>query len=477
MWPPVSLAEVRLPTRFEDDSDDTDIDLVVVGESSAAGVPYGDWLSIGRLVAWKLEEAIPGRKVRLQVLAASASILEHQHLRLADLKRRPDLLIVYCGHNEFSSRLNGARDLPYYVDDREPGGWRRVCEHVEAISPLCEMIRQSLEKCRLEVPPTPSGNRELVDRPAYTADEYDLLLADFRRRLEAIARWGSEIGATIVLIPPPGDEAGYEPNRSFLPAATTRPVREAFGSAFLAARELEPKDPEAAIAAYRTLVDRQPGFAEAHYRLGVLLDAAGDEEGSYRHFAAARDGDGYPMRCLGAFLQIYHEAAARHGAILLDARAELHAIGSRGRLDDELFQDAMHPSMRGQLALAQAVLREVRNRHAFGWPDRTPAPALDPKTCADWGGLDSEAWKKICLWGVHFGNYSRWLRFDPTVRVERTARYAIAYDRLVAGEPVESLGLPNLGLPRPVPIAPGQPTKAAPTTEPSPRKPERTAAP
>lgn len=458
MWPPVSLEDVKLPTRFEDPPSDTDIDIVVVGESSAEGVPFNDWLSIGRLLEWKLNEAMPGRRVNVQILAISGSILEHQHRRLADLKRRPDLLIVYCGHNEFSSRLNGARDLPYYVDDWEPSGWQMVCERVESVSPLCELIRRTKEKCLLEIPPSRSGDRDLVDRPAYTAAESTLLLADFRRRLEAIAAWGERIGATMVLIPPPGNDAGYEPNRSFLPASMTRDRRESFRRAFLAARDLEQADAPAAIASYRALIDREPGFAEAHYRLGVLLDAAGEAEESYHQFVAARNSDGYPMRCLVAFQDAYREVAARHGAILVDAQAEFHAVGNRGRLDDEMFQDAMHPSLRGEIALAQAVLRELQVRHAFGWPEGGRAPTIDPKACTEHFRIGPEGWKKVCLWGVHFGNYCEWLRYDPTPRRERRLIYAKAYDRLVAGEPVEAMHLPNLGTPRPVPATFGTST-------------------
>ncbi len=353
--------------RFADPPGDSDIDLVVVGESSAKGIPYQAWLSIGRLVAWKLQEAIPGAFVRVQILANSGDTLELQHQRLARLDRRPDLLIVYSGHNEFGSRLNGARDLPHYVDDRAPGAWRLVREQVEAVSPLCELIRQASEKCRLELPPAPGGDRDLVDRPAYTPGEYALLLADFRRRLDAIATYAGRVGATAVFLIPPGNDAGFEPNRSFLPAETPRAIREAFRRDFLEARRLEGVNPAAATAAYRALVARQPGFAEAHYRLGLLLDRNGDEEGAYRHFIAARDLDGYPIRCTVAFQDVYREIAARHDVILVDGQAELHAIGDRGQLDDHLFQDAMHPSLRGQIALAQAILRSLRaHAHSAG---------------------------------------------------------------------------------------------------------------
>jgi hypothetical protein len=78
-------------------------------------------------------------------------------------------------------------------------------------------------------------------------------------------------------------------------------------------------------------------------------------------FIAARGRDGYPMRCLSAFQEAYREVASQHGCIFIDGQSYLHAIGRNGLLDDEqLFQDAIHPSLRGQIALAQTVLCGVQ---------------------------------------------------------------------------------------------------------------------
>ena len=189
MWPPLSLDEVKLPERFPNPPGDPEADLVVVGESSAEGVPYNQWLSIGRIVAWQLWEEITPRRFQVHVLASAGETLELQHQRLKTLNRRPDLLIVYCGHNEFSARLHGARNVEYYIDDGTPSGWRLLGEQVEAASPFCKLIGQASEKCRLRIPPSRGANRDLIDRPAYTAGEYALLLADFRRRLEAIVSY------------------------------------------------------------------------------------------------------------------------------------------------------------------------------------------------------------------------------------------------------------------------------------------------
>ena len=104
-------AEIELPTRFPEPPGDRKLDVVVMGESSRPGIPYQNWLSIGQLLKWQLGEILPDRPIRVEVLALSGEDLEQQHHRLARIVRRPDLLIVYCGHNEFSARFHAMRDL------------------------------------------------------------------------------------------------------------------------------------------------------------------------------------------------------------------------------------------------------------------------------------------------------------------------------------------------------------------------------
>ncbi len=160
------------------------------------------------------------------------------------------------------------------------------------------------------------------------------------------------------------------------------------------------------------------------------------------------------MRCLSEFQQVYRDVAARHDCILIDTQSYFHAIGRHGLLDDELFQDAMHPSLRGQIALAQAVLQALRARRAFGWPKEGPIPVIEPAECVAHFRLDSAAWRIMCLWGIKFNSLSAPLTYDPTRRLQARLAYAVAADRIAAGDAPESLGLPNIGMPAPVPAIP-----------------------
>jgi hypothetical protein len=428
-----------LPDRLQGTGADS-VYLVVIGESSAEGFPYHPWLSVGQIVGWQLERALPGRRVEVDVLAKGGVDLEAMHHKLARLTRRPDAMIVYCGHNEFQARYEWSRTIR---PDAGPAESRAsALGRLGASSPLGRMIGEAISKNRLDAPP-PLVTRQLVDWPMCTPEEYAAILADFRRRLEAIVAYCERLGTLPILVIPPGNDAGFEPSRSVPSPDLSESGRQALSREFAAARAAE-GDPERAMALYRSLLARQPGFAEAHYRLGCLLERAGRYEEAGREYVLARDNDGLPLRCPTAFQDAYRAVASRHDGILIDGPAELRAIGAHGILDDDLFHDAVHPVLRSYAALSQAILRELRAREALGWRSG-PAPAVDPAECASHFGLDAAVWTTVCERSSEFYRYSAITRYDPFSRLARARRYAEAGQEIAAGTAPEAAGIPGLG--------------------------------
>ena len=99
---------------------------------------------------------------------------------------------------------------------------------------------------------------------------------------------------------------------------------------------------------------------------------------------------------------------------------------------------------------SQAVLQAFHDRKAVGWPDGVDPPVIDPAECSDHIGLTSWAWSKICNFGIMFYDLTEGLRYDPSVRIARRARFGTARERIDAGEPAEAVGLPSVGVPEPV---------------------------
>ena len=113
--PPIHRArDSHPPRRATDPEDKSAINIVVLGESSAEGVPFAPRVSVGGIVGWQLEEAMPARPVHVWNFAVSGATLERQHERLLGATLRPDAVIIYCGHNELSSRF-AHRALPAII--------------------------------------------------------------------------------------------------------------------------------------------------------------------------------------------------------------------------------------------------------------------------------------------------------------------------------------------------------------------------
>lgn len=447
-----------LPRRLARGGGD-EVSIVVIGESSAHGDMYDKWTSIGAMVAWKLGEAIPSKKFRLDVLAEPGASLEMMHHKLAKLTRKPDLLIVYAGHNEFQARFSWLTIVPYYVDELPVLKSReRLMGVFGRFSPLSGLIDETLEKHQVSIipPPPPVNARKLIDHPMCTPDEAARLREDFERRIEAIVAYCERVGCLPALVIPPGNDADYEPDRSVLLASTDRAGRAAVTRRFEAVHALEASDPSRAVAGYRAILAEQPTFAEAHYRLGRLLLAAGSKEEADRHLVAARDCDGLPMRCPTPFMDGYKAVARRHDVVLVDGPAVFHAVSPTGILDDHMFHDAHHPSLLGHIALAEGVLRQLHDRGAFGWPKSSPAPRIDPVDCVEHFGIGPDQLAHVCDRAATFYERTAFLRYDPSRRHAKARAYREAGRRIRAGADPNDVGITGLILPRrrPSPTAP-----------------------
>jgi hypothetical protein len=434
-----------LPVRFADPVGDNVIDILIIGESSARGVPYDKWLSVGEIVAWKLGEAFQRLSFRIENQAAPGLSLQAMHTKLAGIKRRPELVILYAGHNEFQSRFDWAHGAFHYADESPP-----IAETLESlacrVSPLIRLIQQTSQTLKVSTPPPRTVTRRLVDVPVYSPEQYAERLTEFGTRLGVIVNYCEWVGAQVVLVIPPSNEAGIEPNRSFLPRGTPLAERETFAKEFLAARHDETSNPGGAEMVYRRLLERQPCFAESHFRLARLLETTESWDEAYHHYEAARDFDGLPMRLPSDFHQVYRDVAARHPhAIQVDGPAEYHARGNHGLVGDEFFADGLHPSLNGYTVLAQAILTKLREQRVFGWSAEAPLPIVTPWDCAQRFQMDFAKWIEVCGYSAWFYGRTAYLRYDPAERLAKLESYAKAAQKLADGSNVDSVRIPGVG--------------------------------
>ena len=422
--------------------------IVVIGESSALGVPYEGWLSVGAIIGRELQKAIPSRQFKVEVLAETGATLETMHLKLAGWGKRPDALIVYSGHNEFLARFSLANRVAFYFDEQSVQHRWVWLEHAKRLSPFYTLVLENLEKRRVSVIPARAlgAQQTIVGRPVCTPEAAKAVVVDFHRRLEAIIADCERIGCMPIVIIPPGNDAS-DPNQSFATPWTGAEKRNALFHRLAAIRRVEAEDPAHAIVAYQQVVAEQPTHAQAHHRLARLLESAGSFAEAGRHYILARDHDGLPIRCITPLEEACRAVGWRHGqsTLLVDGPAVLRSKSRHGILDTDLFHDNVHPNLVGHVALAEAVLDGLKTRGAFGWPGSTPAPLLNPQECAAQFGLDAAAWAEVCDRSAVLYDRLAFLTIDSGERITWRDRYLTAARKIRAGTySVDDAGIPGV---------------------------------
>jgi hypothetical protein len=452
LWQRHAHRLIDLPTKFAEQPPSTGkirpVSIVVVGESTARGEPYHPWLSIAQIAAWQLERVFPGRPFELDVLADGGLCLEQAILQLnRGLKRRPDAIFVYSGHNEFATRYGWSRNVRHYAEEGPTRLRSAIREALARSSPLCGLISETIDTHLIDKPPPPGVSRELIDHPSFTPEEYAYLRFDYDRRLDGLVAYCERIGAVPILSVPVANDAGYAPHRSYLDPGATKLERDAFALRFLRARSIQNSAAKESEAIYRDLLRGQPSFAEAHFRLAELLERAGRWDEAVKEYALARDLDGLPMRSPSDFQSICRDTASRHpSVILLDGPKVLGAVAPHGILNDHLFHDAHHPNLRSYAILAQGLLHAMKMKRAFGWPENVPVPALDPAECARHFQIDREKWVEVCKRTTFFYNRTASIRYDPTDGLKKGHLYFEAARKIEAGAAPEAVGIPGVGV-------------------------------
>jgi tetratricopeptide (TPR) repeat protein len=362
-----------------------ELHVAFVGESTMAGFPYMKF-GIPKVVGWQLQQMYPNHKVVLDDLSAVGLNLRTALQRLNTLTVRPQLLLLYSGHNEF---FYDVEELATDLDTP----WERF-DGLFEWSPLFRVLDQRISRHIGVQDLKAQGARTLVDRPIASPEACEKRLARFGGQLDQLASWCERLKIDGLWFVPAGTEADYAPNRSCLDHPPTDSERKEIESIAREGRSLEQQGRwREADTKYQTAVLRYPVFAEFHFRLAECLM---HEEGAalaVPHYAEALECDGLPVRMIAPWRNKIAEITGRHAIPLVDADAVLRPHTKAGILDRSVFLDYVHPNLRAYYDLGMAAierlgsdkpwLRQVGPPHAPGHTDFASAIASAGFTAKD----------------------------------------------------------------------------------------------
>lgn len=325
-------------TWFPEHKGEGTVRIFVLGESSAAGFPYGRWASPAALLQQRLQRTYPDRRIEV-VNTAMAAVTSYVLLDFADeiIEHEPDAVVIYTGHNEYlgiggvGSSLASARS-PALA--RTIAGLRRLHLY-RSIERLLASVGGGDELPRHDgtLMARVAAERSIpLDSPLYRRG-----LEQFRGNLERLLRKYREAGVEVFI----GTLASNE--RDQPPFASVSP-------------------------------DEVEASAIARYRDAQRLDAAGDFAAARIEYLAAKDRDELRFRAPESFNELIRELATASDSRLVDVQRALASASRDGIIGADLMLEHVHPNAEGYFRLASAYVPAMT-----GWLG-PPSVAVDDET-------------------------------------------------------------------------------------------------
>ncbi len=374
--------------------------VLCLGGSTMFGTPYDMNANIGGIVRKQLRRLLHGREVEVINWAASA-INSNQIRDFAPrlLAFKPDLVLVYMGHNEFYG----------------PGGVG--ASWLEKNFPRLARWIGGLQLIRLIaswVPArAPAGKGEAVNLMrqvsrgglvSLESADADRIVRLFRENLRAIIGTFQEAKVPVIL-------SDVSSNLMFPPFVSDSLQGGESASRFAAIREaVLQRQPGRAIQAWRELTGQDTLSAAMNYWAGRAALLEGDTTLARHLLTVARDQDLLKFRAPSPINAGIREVAAEMNVPLVPADSILASASDGGIPGDSLFWEHLHPTLRGYYLLAGGFLRAMVERGVLPEPvARAREIPLDPDSL-------SVAWLELAYADVSIGHLTGHWPFEDYVR-------------------------------------------------------------
>lgn len=332
--------------------------IFLFGGSSAYGFPLSDRFSITAWLRKNFSILLPGRKVHVINTAwpgkGSHHVLEGA---LNVMQYKPDLFIIYDGHNEFyiANRL--------YLDN----ALYRLDLQFNHRSAAYRLYSQRLNKLRKHIVYGKSGYQEgdIIPSKVYkqleiTDADYERILKRFNENTEEVLRNAQKKGVDVLLLTPPSNVEEMPPGFSaHRPNLTVDELKEWEKHFHQGIEWFNENKYSKTVQAFEEAVRIDDSFAELQYKLGHAYEKTNDFVRAKGAFIRARDLDGYAARARSSLEQSIREIADRHKTSLLDLVEIFEKSSQHEIIGNDLIYDNVHPTGQAQLLIADLISKKL----------------------------------------------------------------------------------------------------------------------
>ena len=371
------------PQRFPVEKAPGTYRVFALGGSTTAGRPYDHRVAFPRWLELHLTELDPSR--RWEVINAGA--VSYASYRIAVLMRelvryRPDLFLLYTGHNEF------LEERTYEGVLRADPGMRRLRVWLSGrrFYALARHAWLELTRDRSAEPQDLAAEVETrldawTGLERYHRDEEleRQVVEHFRWNLDRIVALARDGGAEVILVQPVSNLKDFSPFKSEHPEDLPAVAAARFDRLLAEARQaLADGAPETALPLLAEAEALDPLYADLYFRRGRALLALERIPGAEEAFVRAKDLDVAPLRALEPLVAQVAETARLRNLPLVELPAllaeENRRLTGHSIPGDELLLDHVHPDIPVHRRIAEEIAAVMVERGiARPDPSRTEA--------------------------------------------------------------------------------------------------------
>ncbi len=368
------------PESFGIEKQANEFRIVCIGGSTVQGRPYAietafsTWLELG------LQAADSSRRWDV-INCGGVSYASYRLVPVVQeiLRYKPDLIILYMGHNEFleDRSYQLAKTIPEFVADSYSELSRlktlqffhgRFSGSVGSDNSLGQKEMLSTE---VEALLDYRGGLELYRRDTQWQRN---IVQHFEFNLRRMIEMSKRMDVPIVLVDPPANLADCPPFKSEhttgLKADELARIRKLTTTAI----EASGSDPNLAIQLLEEAAEIDPDYAATHFQLGSFYAQAGRFQDAKRHFQLARDEDICPLRITEPLSQVIRTVATDTETRCVNVRRTFEEQSEGTISGNTLFFDHVHPTFHGHQLIAAELVKTLQamkivNRHE-SWQTR-----------------------------------------------------------------------------------------------------------
>ena len=342
------------------------------GGSATAGRPYGAPTAFSNWLQVLLSAGDPSRSYEV-VNVGGESYASYRVVNLMQemVNYKPDLFVVYNGHNEFLEDRTYSRLLeesPVITTVRTSLNHLRTYALVRNL--WIQYHGKEKEEAQKKFQMTGEVNAILdqsfgLDRYRQDTTKASAVLSHLRKNLNRMVDIARDNDIGILFVVPASNEKDFSPFKSeFSRSLTLDQSRRWHESYMEGLKMLDNSDYTGALHAFRDLdaIDNQ--FADVKFRIARALFGLHEFDLAKREFLVARDIDVAPLRAMTAEEQIVREVAADRDVPLFDFQTFLEHIEQKKSghtiLGNDFFLDHVHPTIEVHQWIAEEITKVMR---------------------------------------------------------------------------------------------------------------------